>query len=104
MYSQIMLQRALTPTLQRLSASFPVVAITGPQRSGKTTLVRKLFADKPYVSLEYPQEHAFTSEDPRGFLARFKYGAVFDEAQRWPDLFSYLQGMVDTDRAPGVSS
>jgi predicted AAA+ superfamily ATPase len=101
MYNQTMLPRALTPTLQRLSASFPVVAVTGPRQSGKTTLVRKLFADKPYVSLEDPQERAFAGEDPRGFLARFRLGAVFDEAQRWPDLFSYLQGMVDTDRAPG---
>lgn len=96
-----MLARALAPTLQRLSSSFPVVAVTGPRQSGKTTLVRKLFADKPYVSLEDPQERAFASEDPRGFLARFGEGAIFDEAQRWPDLFSYLQGMVDADRVPG---
>lgn len=96
-----MLSRALTPTLQRLSTSFPIVAVTGPRQSGKTTLVRHLFADKPYVSLEDPQERAFASEDPRGFLARFEEGAVFDEAQRWPDLFSYLQGMVDANRVPG---
>lgn len=93
--------RSLTPTLQRLSDSFPVVAVTGPRQSGKTTLVRHLFADKAYVSLEDPQERAFAKEDPRGFLARFSQGAIFDEAQRWLDLFSYLQGMVDEDRAPG---
>lgn len=96
-----MLARALTPTLQRLAASFPVLAITGPRQSGKTTLARALFADKPYVSLEDPIERAFAVEDPRGFLARFSQGAVFDEAQRWPDLFSHLQGMVDADRRPG---
>ncbi|MFT4178846.1 MAG: ATP-binding protein [Thermomonas sp.] len=96
-----MYPRQLVPTLQRLSAGFPVVAVTGPRQSGKTTLVRQLFADKAYVSLEDPQEHAFASEDPRGFLARFQQGAIFDEAQRWPDLFSYLQGMVDEDRTPG---
>lgn len=96
-----MLPRALTPTLQRLAEGFPVVAVTGPRQSGKTTLVRHLFADKPYVSLEDPQERAFAHEDPHGFLARFAQGAVFDEAQRWPDLFSHLQGMVDADRAPG---
>lgn len=96
-----MLTRSITPTLQRLAAGFPVLAITGPRQSGKTTLARALFADKPYVSLEDPLERAFASEDPRGFLARFSQGAIFDEAQRWPDLFSHLQGMVDADRRPG---
>src|SRR5690606_10035717 len=100
-YDIDMLSRALSPTLQRLATGFPVVAVTGPRQSGKTTLVRQLFADKPYVSLEDPQERAFAGEDPRGFLARFEAGAVFDEAQRWPELFSYLQGMVDVDRVPG---
>lgn len=88
-------------TLRRLSAAFPVLAITGPRQSGKTTLARTLFADKPYVSLENPAELAFAQEDPRGFLARFANGAIFDEAQRWPALFSWLQGMVDEDRRPG---
>jgi len=64
-------------------------------------LARAVFADRAYVSLEDPIERAFAFEDPRGFLARFEQGAVFDEAQRWPDLFSYLQGIVDTHRAPG---
>ncbi len=96
-----MFDRALSPTLNRLAQSFPVVAVTGPRQSGKTTLVRRVFADKPYVSLEDPAERAFALEDPRGFLARFAAGAVFDEAQRWPDLFSYLQGLVDADRSPG---
>jgi hypothetical protein len=96
-----MLTRSITPTLHRLAASFPVLAMTGPRQSGKTTLARALFADKPYVSLEDPVERAFAFEDPRGFLARFSQGAVFDEAQRWPELFSHLQGMVDADRRPG---
>lgn len=96
-----MLPRAITPTLKRLAAGFPVLAITGPRQSGKTTLARAQFADKPYVSLEDPIERAFAGDDPRGFLARFPEGAVFDEAQRWPDLFSHLQGLVDADRRPG---
>lgn len=96
-----MIPRLLAPTLRRLAASFPIVAITGPRQSGKTTLSRALFAEKAYVSLEDPVERAFAEEDPKGFLARFARGAVFDEAQRWPDLFSHLQGMVDADRSPG---
>ncbi len=91
----------MVPTLQRLARQFPVLAMTGPRQSGKTTLARLVFADKPYVSLEDPIELGFAQADPRGFLARFPNGAVFDEAQRWPDLFSYLQGMVDADRTPG---
>ncbi len=101
MYKLKILDRALGASLQRLSGLFPVLAITGPRQSGKTTLARALFPDKPYVSLENPAEMAFAQEDPRGFLARFAGGAVFDEAQRWPALFSWLQGMVDDDRRPG---
>lgn len=93
--------RDLSFTLQRMARQFPVVAVTGPRQSGKTTLVRQLFADKPYVSLEDPVELTFAQTDPRGFLQRFARGAVFDEAQRWPDLFSHLQGLVDADRTPG---
>lgn len=96
-----MIPRSLTATLNRLAASFPVVAITGPRQSGKTTLSKAVFPEKPYVSLEDPAERSFAEEDPKGFLARFGNGAIFDEAQRWPDLFSYLQGMVDEDRSPG---
>ncbi len=96
-----MFPRNLEATLRRQAAFFPVIAATGPRQSGKTTLVRSVFAGKPYVSLEDPIERAFAHEDPRGFLARFKDGAIFDEAQRWPELFSYLQGLVDEDRRPG---
>ncbi|WP_111655446.1 ATP-binding protein [Isoalcanivorax indicus] len=96
-----MLERDLSSTLLRLAAGFPVIAVTGPRQSGKTTLVKDLFPEKPYVSLEDPEERAFAEDDPKGFLARFHEGAIFDEAQRWPALFSWLQGLVDADRQPG---
>ena len=93
--------RNLAGTLLRLARQFPAIAVTGPRQSGKTTLMRQVFSGKPYVSLEDPVELAFAQSDPRSFLQRYARGAVFDEAQRWPDLFSHLQGMVDADRQPG---
>ena len=93
--------RDLSPTLARLAQQFPVIAMTGPRQSGKTTLARQAFAGKPYVSLEDPTELAFAQADPRSFLGRYTQGAIFDEAQRWPALFSHLQGLVDLDRTPG---
>ena len=96
-----MIYRKLTATLQRLAKTFPVIAITGPRQSGKTTLAKAVFADKPYITLEDPAERAFAFEDAKGFLHRFRDGAIFDEAQRWPVLFSYLQGMVDEEPIPG---
>lgn len=84
-----------------MARSFPVVAVTGPRQSGKTTLVRELFADKPYVSLEDPDVRTLALDDPRGFLARYPSGAVIDEAQHAPELFSYLQTRVDETSAPG---
>lgn len=93
--------RDLRLTLGRLAQQFPVIAITGPRQSGKTTLARHAFPNKPYVSLEDPTELTFAQTDPRGFLQRYPQGAIFDEAQRWPDLFSYLQGLVDQGRVPG---
>ena len=67
-----MIERQIAPTLLRLADSFPVLAITGPRQSGKTTLARHLFPGKPYISLEDPTERAFAAEDPRGFLGGFQ--------------------------------
>jgi predicted AAA+ superfamily ATPase len=96
-----MIRRNLESTLRRLSASFPIVAVTGARQAGKTTLVKSVFSEHAYVTLEDPQERAFAEEDPKGFLSRFSAGAIFDEAQRWPDLFSHLQTLVDADRRAG---
>jgi len=79
----------------------PVVTVTGPRQSGKTTLCRTVFPDRPYVSLEGTDVRAYARDDPRGFLHEYRRGAVIDEVQRAPDLTSYLQGEVDHDPAPG---
>lgn len=97
-----MLKRAAAKTLLTLAKGFPVVAITGPRQSGKTTLARSVFSHKKYVSLEDPDQLEFVLQDPRGFLSRFPDGALIDEAQRYPQLFSFLQTRVDEDGRKGL--
>jgi predicted AAA+ superfamily ATPase len=82
-------------------AGFPVLTITGPRQSGKTTLSRMLLGDAPYFSLEDPDTRAFAMGDPRGFLRQAAGGAILDEVQRAPGLVSYLQGVVDSERRMG---
>ena len=96
-----MLARIAFSTLLRLSRGFPVLALTGPRQSGKTTLARAVFPEKPYVSLENLDEREFAQQDPRRFLARFPDGAILDEVQRCPSLFSWLQGIVDERKVMG---
>jgi uncharacterized protein len=96
-----MIPRHIQPLLQRQASQYPVVTVIGPRQSGKTTLTRTSFPDKPYVSLEDPDVRGFAQEDPRGFLAGYSSGAIFDEIQRAPQLPSYLQGMVDRNDKPG---
>jgi len=97
-----MIRRDAQQTLLRLARGFPIVAITGPRQAGKTTLARMAFPDKPYVSLEDPDMRTMAESDPRGLLSRFPDGAILDEAQRAPGLFSYLQTLVDSKIRPGM--
>lgn len=90
-----MIPRTATSTLKRLAKGFPVVALTGPRQSGKTTLAKSVFKDKTYISLENPDEREFAQRDPKRFLQRFPNGAILDEVQRYPELLSWLQGWVD---------
>ncbi|MCU0923893.1 MAG: AAA family ATPase [Burkholderiaceae bacterium] len=90
-----MIPRAAAARLLRLLQGFPVVTGTGPRQSGKTTLVRALLPERPYVSLESPAQREFARQRPAEFLQQFPHGAVIDEAQHAPELFSELQGVVD---------
>lgn len=96
-----MITRDIAPLAARLAAQYPVLTLTGPRQSGKTTLCRSLFAGKPYVTLEDPDIRRFAEDDPRGFLKGYEGGAIIDEIQRAPQLPSYLQGLVDADASPG---
>ena len=96
-----MIQRDLAKELRLAAAEYPVLTLLGPRQSGKTTLARMEFPNKPWVSLEDPDVRLAAEADPRGFLAQYKHGAIFDEVQRLPLLLSYLQGLVDTDTAKG---
>jgi predicted AAA+ superfamily ATPase len=97
-----MIRRAAEAKLNSLARSFPAVAVVGPRQSGKTTLVQKLFPEKPYILLEDPDIRQSALQDPRGFLSQFPQGAVLDEVQRTPELFSYLQGILDARNEPGL--
>lgn len=96
-----MIPRALDPVLRHLAGQYPVVTLSGPRQSGKTTLCRATFPHKPYVNLEAPDVRDFARDDPRGFLAAYPEGAILDEIQRAPWLLSYLQPLVDERNAPG---
>jgi predicted AAA+ superfamily ATPase len=89
------IHRLLAPRLRALARKFPVVTVTGPRQSGKTTLCRSVFPRMPYASLEAPDVQAFAHSDPRGFLAGYPKGAILDEVQRVPELLSYVQADLD---------
>ena len=96
-----MIERTLASTFLARKGMYPVLTLTGPRQSGKTTLCRMLFPEKPYLSLEARDTRDFATEDPRGFLAKLPEGAILDEVQRVPELASYLQEEVDRDSRQG---
>ncbi len=96
-----MIPRNLQPHLLELARQYPVVTVTGPRQSGKSTLCAAAFPHLPRVSLEPLDQRAFARTDPRGFLAEYRAGAIIDEVQRVPELLSYLQEEVDRAPDPG---
>jgi predicted AAA+ superfamily ATPase len=96
------IERDISGHLGRLAAKFPILYLIGPRQSGKSTLAKRLFAEYRYVNLEEPDVRLAAQDDPRGFLNRLGERVVIDEAQRAPDLFSYLQTRVDERNVPGA--
>ena len=90
-----MISRTLTQKIISLAEKFQVITLTGPRQSGKTTLVQDAFPTLPYVSLEEPDIRQIALTDPRGFLTNYPTGAILDEVQHTPELFSYIQSLVD---------
>ena len=97
-----MFQREIETELKSLAKDYPIVTVIGPRQSGKTTLVRHAFANKPYASLEDPDTRSLAEEDPRSFLEKYPNGAILDEIQRVPQILSYLQGIVDASQKKGL--
>jgi uncharacterized protein len=97
----MIIARDLEPSLIKESKVYSVIALTGPRQSGKTTLVKKCFPDKPYINMELPVERNLFEDDPVTFFNRFPEGAIIDEAQKCPELFSYIQHNVDENYMPG---
>ncbi len=88
--------------LKRLYKQYPVLTITGPRQSGKTTLCRRLFNKLDYISLEDISNRAFAEDDPKEFLKKYNSGVIIDEIQRVPDLLSYIQTVVDQKSRNGL--
>lgn len=96
-----MIERNIAKVIKELLLVYPVIALTGPRQSGKTTLLKSMFEDYRYVSLENPDNRLFAERDPNGFLELYNQKVIFDEVQRVPSLFSYMQALVDESKIMG---
>ena len=90
-----MIQREIAPKVLELFQYYPIVSLTGPRQSGKTTLLKSLFPEKPYVTLENPDTRLLATTDPRRFLATYTEGAILDEVQNVPEIFRWVRARID---------
>ena len=97
-----MIERILKTRLLELTKKYPIVTLTGPRQSGKSTLLKASFPEYKYVSLEDPDMRLFATEDPRGFLATYPDKTIIDEVQRVPSIFSYIQTHTDKENKEGM--
>ncbi len=98
----MLINRSITEKILSIVKQYPVITITGPRQSGKTTLCQQIFPNKPYISLEDLDQRDFANNDPKGFLSQYPDGAVFDEIQKAPALTSYIQTIVDAKQKNGL--
>lgn len=97
-----MIERTLKKELIEMMRLYPIVTLTGPRQSGKSTLLKMTFPDYQYVSLEDPDNRLFCTSDPRGFLETYSDKVIIDEAQRVPEIFSYIQSHTDNAGKEGM--
>jgi uncharacterized protein len=97
----MIVKRTIKKAIEEVIKKYPVIALTGPRQSGKTTLLKTLFPNFQYVSLENPDNRDFALTDPNGFLIKYSSEVILDEAQRAPELFSYIQTHVDESGSMG---
>jgi len=101
MEEKIFVNRKLKDHLINAALYYPIISVGGPRQAGKSTLLQQVFTDYEYISLEDPDLYYIVSSDIRGFFEKYQSGVIIDEAQKLPILFSFLQGIVDSNRKPG---
>lgn len=98
---KVLIKRKLSEHVKHAATYYPIISVAGPRQAGKSTMLQQVFSDYEYISLEDPDMYALASTDARGFFDRYKEGVIIDEAQKVPELFSFMQGIVDKKRTPG---
>lgn len=98
---KLLINRQLITHVRNAATYYPIVSVAGPRQAGKSTMLKQAFPDYQYVSMEDPDIYALATTDARGFFDSYTEGVIIDEAQKVPNLFSYMQGVVDKKRIPG---